>query len=79
MWNEPKFNRFRTSTEEDFLTLIEAAVDTLNRVAPDTIVLVGSLILHTVRNGSPLPRRFSASRAAERVLSENFFGVAYHH
>ena len=65
MWNEPKFNRFPTSTEEDFFTLIKAAVDTLNRVAPDTTVLVGSLILHPVRNSSPLPRRFSASGAAE--------------
>ena len=78
VWNEPNFNRFWTGSEEDFFTLTKAAVDTLNRVAPDTTVIVGSLILHPVRSGIPFLRRFLASGAAEGAdaLSVHCYGIS---
>jgi hypothetical protein len=65
VWNEPNFGRFWDGTDEEFFALTAATVETLKRVAPETPVVVGSLMYHTITGGPGYLRRLLKSGAVQ--------------
>ena len=79
VWNEPNYNTFWTGTDEDFFKLTAETVKTLNRVAPDTTVIVGAIVLHYLKNGLTYLREFLASGAADGAdaISVHSYGLSH--
>jgi len=78
IWNEPNFGRFWTGKDEDFFDLTKATVELLNRITPDTPVVVGSIIYNPFLGGPNYLRKFLASGAADGsdAISLHPYGVS---
>ena len=78
VWNEPNYNLFWTGTDEDFFKLTIETVKTLNRVSPDTPVLVGALVLNPLKHGLRYLKKFLASGAADGAdgISVHCYGLS---
>ena len=65
IWNEPNFGKFWTGSDEDFFLLTSQTVSLLNRLLPNTPIIVGSLMYNPFVGGPGYLKKLLASGAAD--------------